>query len=52
MKLKKFIQKLEKIAKKHGNDAKVIMADNIPAVNPVFSNKYPDKKNVIITDEE
>ena len=52
MKLKKFIQKLEKIAKKHGNDTKVVMADNIPVVNPIFSEKYPDKKNVIITDEK
>lgn len=52
MKLKKFIQKLERIAKKHGGDAKVIMADNISVVNPIFSKKYPNKKNVIITDEE
>ena len=51
MKLKKFIQKLERIAKKHGDDAKVIMADNILVTNPVFSNKYSDKKNVVITDE-
>ena len=52
MKLKEFIQKLEKIAKKHGDDAKVVMADNIPVVNPVFSEKYPDKKNVVITDKK
>lgn len=52
MKLKKFIQKLEKIAKKYGGDTKVIMADNISVINPIFSKKYPNKKNVIITDEE
>ena len=52
MKLKKFIQKLEKIAKEYGDDTKVIMADNIPVINPVFSRKYPDKKNVIITDQK
>lgn len=52
MKLKKFIEKLEIIAKKHGDDAKVIMADNIPVVNPVFSKEYPNGKNVIITDQE
>ncbi|MEA1936650.1 MAG: hypothetical protein U9N04_00880 [Patescibacteria group bacterium] len=52
MKLKNFIKKLEKIAKEYGDDAKVIMADNIPAVNPVFSKEYPDKKNVIITDQK
>ena len=52
MKLKKFIEKLKKIEKKYGDSTRVIMADNIPVVNPVFSNKYPNKKSVIITDEE
>jgi hypothetical protein len=52
MKLKEFIQKLKNLAKKHGNDAEVIMADNIPVVSPVFSKKYPDGKNVVIIDEE
>ena len=51
MEIKRFIQKLEKIAEEHGDDTKVIMADNIPVVNPVFSKKYPDGKNVVITDE-
>lgn len=52
MKLKKFIQELENLARKHGNDAEVIMADNIPVVTPVFSKKYPSKKSVVITDKE
>lgn len=52
MKLKNFIQKLEHLAKKHGNHIEVIMADNIPVVNPVFSKKYPDKKNIVITDKK
>lgn len=52
MKLKKFIQKLERIARKYGDNAEIIMADNVPVVNPVFSKKYPDGKNVIITDKE
>ena len=52
MKLKEFIEKLERIAKEYGDDAKVIMADNIPVVNPVFSREYPDKENIIITDQE
>jgi len=52
MKLKEFIKKLERIAKEYGDDTKVIMADNIPVVNPVFSKKYPDGKNVIITDQK
>ena len=52
MKLKKFIQKLEKIAKEYGDDTGVVMADNISVVDPVFSEKYPDKKNVIITDKK
>lgn len=50
MTIKKFIKKLEKIVNEHGDDIKVIMADNIPVVSPVFLKKYPDKKNVIITD--
>lgn len=52
MKLKKFIKKLERIVEKHGDDAKVIMADNISVISPVFSKKYPDKKNVVITDRK
>ena len=53
MKLKKFIEKLEKIAEKHGGDTKVIMADNIPVVDLVFLKKnYFNKKVVVITDEE
>ena len=52
MKLKKFIEELEKIAKEYGDDTKVVMADNIPVVSPIFSRKYQDGKNVIITDEE
>ena len=53
MKLKEFIEKLEKIAKEYGDDTKVVMADNIPVVNPVFikSNHF-DEKVVVITDEE
>lgn len=50
--LREFIKKLEKIVKKHGNDAKVIMADNVSVVDPVFSGEYPNKKNVIITDQK
>jgi len=52
MKLKEFIKKLERIAEKYGDDTKVIMADNISVVSPVFSRKYPDKKNVVITDRK
>ena len=52
MKIKKFIEKLEKIAKEYGDDAKVIMADNVPVISPVFSKEYPNKKNVVITDQK
>jgi len=52
MKLKKFIKKLKNIVKKYGDDAEVIMADNISVVNPVFSRKYPNRKNVVITDKK
>lgn len=50
MKLKEFIEKLKKIEKEQGEDLEVIMADNIPVVEPVFSDKYYGKK-VVITDE-
>ena len=52
MKLKEFIQKLETIAKKHGDDTEVIMADNMPVIDPIFLKNYPDKKNIVITDEK
>lgn len=51
MNLKIFIEKLQKIAMEHGDDMKVIMADNIPVISPVFCTKYPDGKNVAITDQ-
>lgn len=51
MKLKKFIKKLEEIKKKYGGELKVTMADHIPVVDPVFSDKYLGKK-VIITDQK
>lgn len=51
MKLRNFIKKLENIAKKYGGDQEVIMADNISVANPVFSRKYPNRKNVVITDK-
>ena len=51
MKLRRFIEKLTEISKKHGDDMEVIMADEIPIVDPVFSDKYQDGKNVVITDE-
>ena len=52
MKLREFIEKLEKMAKKYGDDARVIMADNVPVINLIFSKEYPDKNNVVVTDEE
>lgn len=52
MKLKIFIQELEKLSEKHGDDTEVIMADNVPIINPVFSENYPNKKSVVITDEK
>ena len=51
MKLKKFIQKLKKLSKKYGNDAQVIMADDVSVVSPVFSEKYSDEKSIVITDK-
>lgn len=51
MRLKKIIHKLVNIEKKKG-DIEVIMADNAPVVNVIFSKKYPSRKSVIITDEK
>ena len=51
MKLNKFIEKLEEIRKEHGGNLDVIMADNIPVVNPVFTDKYFNKEKVVITDQ-
>ncbi len=50
MKLKKFIKKLEEIEEKHGENLEVVMADNAPVVEPVFSDKYFGKK-IVITDK-
>ena len=50
MKVEKFIKKLEEIKIKYGGELEVVMADNIPVVDPVFSDKYFGKK-VIITDQ-
>jgi len=52
MKLENFIKKLEKIAENHGKNSEVIMADDIPVVNPIFSDKYPRGNKVVITDEK
>ncbi|MFY9457508.1 MAG: hypothetical protein WAP23_01070 [Candidatus Spechtbacterales bacterium] len=52
MKLERFIKKLEKLAEKYGGNLEVIMADNAPVVDPIFSLCYPGRENVVITDEE
>ena len=51
MKLKIFIEKLKKIEKEQGENLEVIMADNIPVIEPIFSDKYCGKK-VVITDQK
>lgn len=50
MKLKKFIQKLKEIEVAQGGEIEVVMADDIPVVEPSFSNEYRGRK-VIITDQ-
>jgi hypothetical protein len=53
MKLNNFIEKLQNIANEKGGNIEVIMADNIPIVNPKISNEYPKSGTcVVITDEE
>jgi hypothetical protein len=51
MKIKRFIKKLQEISERHGEKIDVIMADNTPVVNPIFSQKYFGKK-VVITDSK
>lgn len=50
--LKEFIKKLEKVAKEHGVDAEVVMADGILVVDPVYLENFPNKKIIIITDQK
>jgi len=50
MKLKDFIEKLQRITETHGKELEVVMADDISVVAPVFSDKYPGGK-VVITDQ-
>jgi len=50
MRLKKFIEELEKIQEKRGGNLQVIMADDIPVIRPIFSDKYRGRK-VVITDQ-
>jgi|GEM_PF-2518705 len=52
MKLKEFIEKLEKIAEEHGSFLEVKMADNIPVVSPIYFRDSITKDVVYITDEE
>jgi len=52
MKLKKFIQNLEKISRKYGENVEVKMADGISVVNPVYLENFINKKAVIITDQK
>jgi hypothetical protein len=52
MKLKDFIKQLQSIADKKGSDLDVVMADNLPVVNPFFADKYiVSKPVVVITDQ-
>jgi len=50
MRLKRFIEYLNNIAENRGDTIDVVMADNIPVVKPVYSDKYP-KQSVVITDQ-
>ena len=50
--LKKFIEKLENIRKKHGENMEVVMADNLTVVEPVFMKNYSVNEKVIITDKK
>src|SRR3989344_5272629 len=52
MTIKKFIEKLEKIAKKHGDNIQIKMADGISVVNPVYLDNFINKKAIVITDQK
>ncbi len=52
MKLRKFIEQLQTIREKYGEDAEVVMADFIPVVEPVFLPNKDLGDNVVITDEK
>ncbi|MDP3999061.1 MAG: hypothetical protein Q8P76_00500 [bacterium] len=51
MNLKTLIKELKKIEAKFGGEAEVTMADNIPAVEPVYLNGESGRQ-VVITDEK
>ena len=50
MKLINFIQKLKKIEEDEGGNIEVVMADDIPVVEPYFSTEHRGRK-VVITDK-
>jgi len=52
MKLKTFIEKLQKIGKTYGEDPEVVMADFVPVVEPVFLTDKRLRGKVVITDEK
>lgn len=52
MKLNKFIQKLIEIKEKEGDNMEVVMADNIPVVEPVLFKNILDEKVIVITDQK
>jgi hypothetical protein len=52
MKLKKFIKILKKIEREHGENLELVMADNIPVVEPLFLDNLVGRKVVVITDQK
>ena len=52
MTLKEFISKLEVIAKERGDSYEVVMADDIPVVDPIFINDLIFGRKVVVTDQE
>ena len=52
MRLIEFIDKLEKIAKEHGESLEVMMADGISVVDSIYLENFKNRKTVIVTDEK
>ena len=52
MKLREFLKKLKRIEKERGGHIKVVMADGIPIVDPVYLESFIDQQAVVITDQK
>lgn len=52
MTLNQFIKKLEKISEEHGSAIRVVMADDILVVDPVYCEAYGRHGNVVVITDQ